>query len=405
MSTQDPPPASDLPLVQQPSALRGTVAVLTSFTVLSWVAQVLLELRRDAYATLTAVDDDPFAFVVRATHSSGTAGWVAAGVVTVGAAVSIAVHEAGHALVARRAGFQVTSVRIGGGPRVGTVRLAGVPVDLHVVPSSGQTVHEAAGMTRATRRSVLLAGPRANLLVAAGCAPLACLLPAVPGTVAAVLAVHELFAWAANMAVTAPRHGGVGSDGWQLRRLAAAVPRPDLPACDVPGQHDLDRASALLLAGDHDGAVAAFDVSLERLPLTHPARPWAAHARADALLTSAIARGGTPPSAATLAEAHAVVDAIAADPATGPALVHTRAMCHVLEGRPDEAAALLGPLKQQPMDPRNAAVVDATMAVALARLGRQAEARVWAEQVPSSCVLHAAAWRELTAYPAGPGPR
>jgi membrane-associated protease RseP (regulator of RpoE activity) len=77
------------------------------------------------------------------------------------------VHEAAHAVAARRAGHRVALVSLGIGPLLLTRRLGGATVLVRALPLAGHTVWDGSGATRATRVLILLAGPLATLALAA----------------------------------------------------------------------------------------------------------------------------------------------------------------------------------------------------------------------------------------------
>ena len=88
----------------------------------------------------------------------------------------IAVHEAAHALVARRAGVGIEAAGLGFGPLVARVPLRGVALELRAIPAGGYVglvgmsrvgPRAFAAASRPARAAILFAGPFANLLLGA----------------------------------------------------------------------------------------------------------------------------------------------------------------------------------------------------------------------------------------------
>jgi len=139
----------------------------------------------------------------------------------VAATVAAVAHEAGHAAVARACGIGVERLGLGLGPRLAGRRVRGVELALHALPVGAYAAVRgfadpdlAGGFRRAPRRArvaVLLAGPGANLLVAALClvgAPLAA--GAAPAEALAVAGqIASLFVASSAQAVAAPLGGSL----------------------------------------------------------------------------------------------------------------------------------------------------------------------------------------------------
>jgi hypothetical protein len=193
--------------------------------------------------------------------------WVLVAMVS-GAAcwAAVALHEGAHALAATVLRVKVTSVEIGGGRRIGSLAVKGVPVVIAMLPFAGVTRHRGVAGRHAATRAVLLtaAGPLANLVV--GAVLLAVAPPDGPGGAAArVVAVVNLGLGALTLVpVPRSRSNPHASDGWTvmaeiLRRPAAR--RQRMAALDVT------RAGDLAVAGRYGEAIAV----LERVATDDPA--------------------------------------------------------------------------------------------------------------------------------------
>lgn len=78
---------------------------------------------------------------------------------------TVAVHEAAHAVAARRAGGSVKELGIGFGPPLVRLRVRGLPVVIRAVPLGGYAAVDVAALPPRRRIGMLLAGPLANILV------------------------------------------------------------------------------------------------------------------------------------------------------------------------------------------------------------------------------------------------
>lgn len=122
--------------------------------------------------------------------------------------------------------------------------------------------------------------------------------------------------------------------------------------------------------------------------------------RAKMRLTDALAGGRTPPPAEVTEYARALPVPSATVQLQRPApYLHGLSMLRLAQGRPAEAAELAGRSRGQIADPRDRAVVDATLVIALARSGDLDGARKWLKKVPPECPLYPAASHEVR--PAG----
>lgn len=83
--------------------------------------------------------------------------------------VQLAVHEAGHALMARWLGWQVREVVIGMGRTVARVEVGGLPVELRLAPTMGYVLPRPSNLEnfRVKNALVYFAGPGIELLVLA----------------------------------------------------------------------------------------------------------------------------------------------------------------------------------------------------------------------------------------------
>jgi hypothetical protein len=84
-------------------------------------------------------------------------------------------------------------------------------------------------------------------------------------------------------------------------------------------------------------------------------------------------------------------------PAAVAAVRHTGAMLRLFQGDPAGAAALALQARAGTTNRWDRAIVDATIAVALAGAGDVEQARRYARRVPQSCPLHEAACRATVA--------
>jgi hypothetical protein len=104
----------------------------------------------------------------------------------------LVIHEAGHAVMAALVGWRVRRVVIGMGPRVTRFRVAGVPVELRLVPVEGFVESAPRNLHAPRLRHALIyfAGPGATLLVLAA-------LAIVPGVETLLTATDHLvlLAW------------------------------------------------------------------------------------------------------------------------------------------------------------------------------------------------------------------
>jgi membrane-associated protease RseP (regulator of RpoE activity) len=79
--------------------------------------------------------------------------------------LTVAVHEAAHAVAAVRAGGKVNEIGVGFGPPLLRFHLRGVPVVLRVLPLGGYAAVDAETLPPRRRIPLLLAGPIANIAV------------------------------------------------------------------------------------------------------------------------------------------------------------------------------------------------------------------------------------------------
>lgn len=147
--------------------------------------------------------------------------------------MTILPHEAGHALAARLMGFAVDRIVVGFGRKLTTVTLFGVPIEIHMYPTSGAT-HIAIRDVPYARWKwalIVLAGPLANLLllwlaVSAGSALwLSESIEHGPAPVSAFIAANLLILignlWPSYVASDT---GKTPTDGAQLLALATGKP-------------------------------------------------------------------------------------------------------------------------------------------------------------------------------------
>jgi membrane-associated protease RseP (regulator of RpoE activity) len=137
-------------------------------------------------------------------------------VVIAALAVNLILHEAAHALVARRAGCRVARVSLGVGPVLWTPRISGADVLIRPIPLVGHVMWESARASRATRVRVALAGPLVTLALAVG-------LIALGGAVSAPAARGLLVLGALGLVPFMPGSDAAGA--WAALRSGA----PDAP--------------------------------------------------------------------------------------------------------------------------------------------------------------------------------
>ncbi|MGZ6804090.1 MAG: site-2 protease family protein [Nocardioidaceae bacterium] len=340
---------------------------------------------------------------------------------------SVVLHELGHAWAARRRGMQVSQVQIGRGSPLISLRVAGVPVSFHSWPFEGRTRFTPSDhATVRELRGVVRAGPLVHAWLVAAALLSTVVLPPLAAAGAAGFAMLNLCLLLGNMADQPPAAGTLGTDGWQLGELRALPAeqthleikqgrgRPYLTGDpDIAAERLLRRLSSargLTLVqlrnlrwqlayqccrqGRFTEGADLFEALAAREP-SGPTRVALAACWADAVVSAAVAAGHTlPPAVQTRC-----ADAVSA--ARGMRGVkHSASLLSLVQGQPREALVLAEEtLDEEDLQVEERAIVAATIALALAGVGEHAQARVWLEEVPVSCPLHAAASRAAATAP------
>jgi peptidase M50-like protein len=287
------------------------------------------------------------------------------------------VHELGHALAARLAGSAVTEIQFGG--RLLKFRVRGVLVA--VGPGFGGHVRSQSDHLTARRRvAILLAGPAANLLVAA-----ACLLLPVPRWEAAYIAICVLSSALRDLVPDGDFAADSQSDGTRLARMRASartgtevralLARPDW--LDGPGAADLLISGFRLDVPEAVECLRELSHQPDRLlPLyrqdwTLPDKPEADVLHiVDVLTTKVLITGPLPAELADLAAARAewLVDHLpkdSADKRIAPARVRpTLALARLRQGRTGDVNRLCADSLAADLKPRDRASVLAMVAMA-----------------------------------------
>ncbi len=313
--------------------------------------------------------------------------------------LTLAAHEAGHALAARLLGFRVYSITLGQGPLRFSRRLAGVDIMFRGLPRGGCTE---AG-TRAERwlslrvALFIAAGPLANLVLLAllvprwsgglttGLAP----VPLLVATNALSLLLSLLPIWPQSQTDRYRADGPTliealrGSASWRHDRLAAGW---YLAALDAYCHQPVEQAEALLAEAL---AACPHDARLRRLDgeMAMARQDWLAAAeRFEALLSAAQPGEARWWDALCLARclAYAQVDLARADQLTAevtaampwePLALGTRGLVLVAAGRDAEGAELLDQVAACALSSLWVVEFGTWQARALARLGREDEAQ------------------------------
>ncbi len=356
---------------------------------------------------------------------------VAALLATVFGWVSIACHESGHAIAMRRVGVQPQWIRIGAGPRLCTITVAGIPVSWHLIPATGVTVGDMRLLTVGQVRGVFAAGPRSHLGWAALGGAVALIAPLPLAATAVAVCALELTMYASNHDESPPTAGSSGGDGWQIKRLStlpdqqpispwrhawqlhqAGNSQPVLGilaaahsrTTDPAKREELVKMQVHLLAAGGQPAHATQRIAtvLAQLAADAPSRPVWEFTYADRLLMHQVAAPGDWP-AETDSWVAAAVDRVflhveAPAPVDLAGQAHTRAMLALVRGDAKAAVSLCAAAAPAAAaDAYSRHVVAATMAIALARTGDAAHARAWAADVPLEAELRPRLDRELAA--------
>lgn len=230
-------------------------------------------------------------------------------------------HEAAHAIVARRVGWRVDRVQLGFGPTIGQPRIGGVPVEIRAFPIVGLVEMVPDRIEGARWKSALIyaAGPGIELLVAAIIATAvgwSTLLAASDhwGIVFAQSACLAAVVGAGlNLLPFSPRPGQV-TDGLGILR-SPFVPRVAFEMMMIgPELHE----GFARIRHDADGALAYFEAMSARYPRVILVRAGIARAldalgrREEALLRLHSFVRQTDPD--DRAEAEAILDAFRASP-------------------------------------------------------------------------------------------
>ena len=192
-------------------------------------------------------------------------------------------HELGHAIVGRALGLRVFEVVLGSGPRLVRARIGRTDIEARLLPFGGHTVMVPPRPARVRLALGILAGPLANLAVAA----VTLLVWPRSGSWVAPLVIANTIVLIGNlwpMQVATPL-GPVRSDGLALATLLRS-PR-----------HELDDADALLHAAESRAALARGQATAavawaEAGLLAHPGHRPLRHFLAVALI-----RAGEPDAA------------------------------------------------------------------------------------------------------------
>jgi hypothetical protein len=173
--------------------------------------------------------------------------------------------------------------------------------------------------------------------------------------------------------------------------------RPCLTQAVVRSWPEYVSGVALSAAGRYAEAAERLAQVRRSLPPDDVLADAVRHVHVDALLTDALGAGTTPPDA-VLADCAGVLGRLTVDgPAAVAAVRHTGAMLRLFQGDPAGAAALALQARDGTTNRWDRAIVDATIAVALAGAGDVEQARRYARRVPQSCPLHEAACRATVA--------
>ena len=345
--------------------------------------------------------------------------------------IIIPIHELGHALAGLLVGHRIRSVIVGVGRPLLVFELAGVAVRINLLPLGGLTMGmpRRGGWLRVRLWVFAAGGPAANLL-------LCYVLRRLYGHAGSELAEqHRLATVAASASwsvlvfnlIPFQTGEGQGSDGYSLLTIPfwkaaqieeARVAVESLPLIEALRRDDIEAAAPLA------EAIAV------RFPEHRLAASWMGSVRhhqgrqreAIALWHQALAKATLPRQVAFLKNNIAFAEAVLGDPeryaeadafsaaamAAHPELtpfVGTRGAVLVRLGRAAEALPLLQRAAATATPDRSQAANRASLASALALLGRTAEARREldaARRLNPACELLAAAEADLRAAPAVP---
>jgi hypothetical protein len=177
-------------------------------------------------------------YAFRQSRSDGLSFWIMVIAAFATRPLRIAIHEAGHAAIAKFVGREVFSVTIGGGPRLWAYRIGGTLLEVRQYASAGGRMHSFDPQDRysiPSRAAVILAGPAANALGALAALWL-CALLSPPISIPAQIITASLSGFGLAMALMAvvnliPQSlgddGTVASDGRQLQQLFHRKPKPN----------------------------------------------------------------------------------------------------------------------------------------------------------------------------------
>ena len=323
--------------------------------------------------------------------------------------LSIALHEAGHALAARHVGMAVRSVRIGKGPKLASFRIGSSRVDIHAIPSTGLTTYPPSPMASARqRRLVVAAGPAAHVLLIL----VALAVWLVSPVVAIIVIFLNVELLRANLRARPPKVSeSHGSDGWQLQQLrrggdemlrqkyvhdhvrrvlqgdpSAAIKLLEGQLATCAADDDSRRRPLLIhlahqfaRAGRFEEAGQVWGDVLSMLAPDEPDRPLIGASWADAVLSHAVITGAEL-DPVNLQACHEALSAVS-DQTRG--VTHTRALFALATGRLPEAVELARTsLVADKPEQEERHIVAATISLALARLGDLPAARAWLMDVP-----------------------
>jgi hypothetical protein len=363
----------------------------------------------------------------------GTLGWAGSQILwfLVIFLVVIPIHELGHAVAGLLVGHRIRSVVIGVGPPLLAFDLAGVAIRINLLPLGGLTMGtpRASGWLRLRLWIFAAGGPAANVA-------LCYVLQRLYGHDAAVtVEQHRLASVAASASWTVlvlnlipfKTGEGQGSDGHSLLTIPfwkrpqieeARLTVEALPLIEALQRHDIDTAAPLAEALQERfperRLVASWMGSVrhhqgrhqEAIVLWRQALAQATHPRQVAFLKNNIAFAELvlgDPEAFAEADAFSAA-ALAAHPELTP-FVGTRGAVLVRLGRAAEALPLLRRATAAQTPARSQAYNRASLASALAMLGRTAEARQEldeARRMNPACELLEAAEADLRSAPAVP---
>jgi hypothetical protein len=340
--------------------------------------------------------------------------WIIAGAVVLGGGLlGIVLHEAAHAASGLKRGATVTRVRIGMGPLLGTVTVGRVPVEVHLIPSTGRTTYRGV-LAVDDQRAFYRAGPRVHLVLVAGSVSGAALTHGVLRQTLAAMAMHQAFVWITNSLPSTSETGLPGNDGWHLRQLRQGLPIDAPPTWNAVleqsnrgDQEPLREAAALVLArpleladrvtaegmrflalfraGDFGSVVTGARSLAPDLVEHQKAAGAVGFTGAHALLTGALLSVLHPDAAqidAALAEVRSAPD--------NPDRAHAVAVGLILTGRPSEAVPLLRDLDLEALARVDRAAVLGTLALALSVTGRNDQATELAQALPTWSPFHRA---------------